>query len=108
MNGKKLALLCGFGMISLLMLAACFDDSDGVESTYSYHYDTTLPYDETVLNLDSMSSWLTDSASLESFYKNDSAFIETQDGKEILVFQSQRNCTKDAIKSVGVYALGKK
>lgn len=91
---------------SLLFLAACSDHSSEEEedSVNSYHYDTTLPYDESVLNLDSISSCLYDSTTLEAFFKNDSVFIESQDGKNSLIFQSYIYYSQNNIKSVGAYA----
>lgn len=89
----------------IFLLAACSDDSSSSSEILSYHYDTSYSYDETVMSLDSISNCLHDSLSLATFGSNDSAYVETEGEKNILVFQSFARSSRSNIKSVGAYAL---
>ncbi|MCF0222984.1 MAG: hypothetical protein HUK20_01825 [Fibrobacter sp.] len=93
-----LAVLAAFSFIYL----GCSKDTDMGES---FHYDTSLDYDETIMTLDSISDCL-NSIEMERHDRADTVFINNEAGRKKLTFPSRLDCSKDNIKSVGVYTSG--
>jgi len=98
-NSLILALFC-------LSFIACSEDSGESNMGYTYHYDTSISYDEKKLLLDSISDCIIDSAAIESVYNSDTIFIEEKDGVEIVAFPSQVHSYIANIKSIGVHSFG--
>jgi len=90
-------------MMIVFFIVACSMDGN---PELMYHYDTSLSYDESILTLDSVSNCINSQKETEIHSKTDSLFIERQDDKDIIVFPFQIYCSKENIKSVGVYAFG--
>lgn len=101
---KETKLLSLFSIV--LLLTACSNNANDSISGNSFHYDTTLTYDETILSLDSISKCINDSAALNEFFKNDSFFTVNQNNKKLLNFQSYLYTSKKDIKSVGANVNG--
>lgn len=95
----KISLL--FSMTLAMIISACSDSNDS-DAGLSYHYDTSLTYDETVLELDSISGCILDSAEIDRIYKLDTLYIENQK----FWFPSQVHSLQSNIKSIGVHAFG--
>lgn len=92
--------------IIALLHTACSSSSNESDSGLSFHYDTSLSYEESVLSIDSISKCIIDSTKIEYVYKLDSIFIEQNKEKEIIAFPSQIHSFKDNIKSIGIHPLG--
>lgn len=92
--------------ISAVLNIACSDNSSESETGLTYHYDTSIDYNEQTVLLDSISSCLNDSIRIESIYKFDTIFVERQQKKEMIAFPSQIHSSKDNIKSIGVHSFG--
>ncbi|WP_295053258.1 hypothetical protein [uncultured Fibrobacter sp.] len=89
-----------------LSFIACSEDSDESNMGYTYHYDTSISYDEKKILLDSISDCIIDSAAIESVYNSDTIFIEEKNGVEIVAFPSQVHSSIDNIKSIGTHLFG--
>jgi len=85
---------------------ACSEDSDESNMGYTYHYDTSISYDEKSLLLDSISDCIIDSTAIESVYNSDTIFIEKKNGVEVMAFPSQVHSYIANIKSIGVHSFG--
>lgn len=89
-----------------LSFIACSEDSDESNMGYTYHYDTSISYDEKKLSLDSISDCIIDSAAIESVYNSDTIFIEKKNAVEVMTFPSQVHSSIANIKSIGVHSFG--
>lgn len=88
-----------FFLSLIFSFIACSGES---ETILSYHYDTSISYNENLLLLDSISNCINDPFEMETFEKIDSIYI---DGNTISI-PYQIYCDKDNMKSVGVYIHG--
>ena len=95
---KFLALWCTFSFFHL----GCSENTDSGDS---FHFDTSLDYNENILTLDSISGCL-GSVEMERHDRADTVFVNNEAGKKTLTFPSRLECSKDNIKSVGVYTSG--
>lgn len=93
-------------VISTFSFIACTGEPNESDASFTYHYDTSISYDEKSLLLDSLSNCIIDSSKIESVYKFDSVFIEQQKDREFIVFPSQVHSSIDNIKSIGVHPFG--
>lgn len=93
-----------FSLIISLFVSSCSDDETDID--ISYHYDTSISYDEKKILLDSISDCIIDSAAIESVYNSDTIFIEEKNGVEIVAFPSQVHSSIDNIKSIGTHLFG--
>lgn len=104
---KKELFMKNFLIFLLLVFSfvACSDDSSESETILSYHYDTSISYNEKLLLLDSISNCLYDESIIESIYKYDTIFTKMKQGEKLLFF-SQVHSFKDNIKSIGTRSYG--
>lgn len=93
-----------FSLIISLFVSSCSDDETDID--ISYHYDTSISYDEKKLSLDSISDCIIDSAAIESVYNSDTIFIEKKNAVEVMTFPSQVHGSIANIKSIGVHSFG--
>ena len=76
-----------FSLLLVFSFVACSDDSSESETILSYHYDTSISYNENLLLLDSISTCLYDESVIESIYKYDTIFTKMKQGEKLLFFQ---------------------
>lgn len=88
--------------ISIFLFVACSKEAEG-SSEFTYHYNTSLDYDENLLSLDSISDCIEDPNELDYFEGKNSIDMKRQDGKETLVFPTQLYTSKEAIQSIGIH-----
>jgi len=101
MNSKFLFI---FSM-SIFLFVACSKEAEE-SSEFTYHYNTSLDYDNNLLYLDSISDCIVNPNELDYFEGKKSIDIQRQDGKEILVFPTQIYTSKQTIQSIGIHLSG--
>ena len=101
MNSKFLFI---FSM-SIFLFVACSKEAEE-SSEFTYHYNTSLDYDNNLLSLDSISDCIANPNELDYFEGKKSIDIQRQDGKEILVFPTQIYTSKQTIQSIGIHLSG--
>lgn len=101
MNSKFLFI---FSM-SIFLFVACSKEAEE-SSEFTYHYNTSLDYDNNLLSLDSISDCIVNPNELDYFEGKKSIDIQRQDGKEILVFPTQIYTSKQTIQSIGIHLSG--
>ena len=89
-----------FFLLCILNIVACTNDDSSIET--SYHYDTSLDYDEKLIVLDSISNCINDPNDMEIFIKTDSVFSNN----EHISIPYQIYCSKENFNSIGVYTHG--
>lgn len=92
-------------LIFVLSFVACSDDSSESYSGEIFHYDSSLNYDEQTLSLDSITNCIIDRAETEYHASIDTVFISSDGKKARFTFPSYLLCSKDNVKSIGVYAI---
>lgn len=101
MNSKFLSILS----VSLFLFVTCSKETEE-SSEFTYHYNTSLDYNENLLSLDSISDCIVDPNELDYFEGKKSIDMERQDGKEALVFPTQLYTSKETIRSIGIHLSG--
>ena len=101
MNSKFLFI---FSM-SIFLFVACSKEAEE-SSEFTYHYNTSLDYDNNLLSLDSISDCIANPNELDYFEGKKSIDIQRQGGKEILVFPTQIYTSKQTIQSIGIHLSG--
>lgn len=89
-----------FFCLCFLIVVACTNKESS--DVVSYHYDTNLNYDESLIILDSISNCINDSDDMGNFAKTDSIFRND----EHITVPYQIYCSKENFKSIGVYDRG--
>ena len=67
---------------------------------------SVIRYDEDFVTLDSISDCILDEQEIDKHYSSDTAFVEEKNGKNVIVFPSQRSYSKKYIKSIGAFVKG--
>ena len=82
-------------LFSAMFVCSCSDEASTNRSTENV-------YNETLLQLDSLSPCAMTEQEMDSIYNADSLFIVSENGKASFVFPSQISWSRDSIKSIGV------
>ena len=82
-------------LFSAIIVCSCSDEASTNRSTENV-------YNETLLQLDSLSPCANTEQDMDSIYNADSLFIVSKDGKTSFVFPAQLSWSRDSIKSIGV------
>ena len=95
----KSAIFFAATLFSVMATYSCSDDASTNRSTENV-------YNETLLQLDSLSPCANTEQDMDSIYNADSLFIVSENGKASFVFPSQISWSRDSIKSIGVESRG--
>ena len=101
MSKQKVFTISAIALFCTLILG-CSSESDSGEF---YHYDTSLDYNEQILSLDSITNCIIDSTETEYHSSIDTIFISSDGKKNSFTFPTYLLCSKNNIKSIGVYAI---
>ena len=82
-------------LFSAIIVCSCSDEASTNRSSETV-------YNETLLQLDSLSPCANTEQDMDSIYNADSLFIVSENGKASFVFPSQISWSRDSIKSIGV------
>lgn len=82
-------------LFSVMATYSCSGDA-------STNHSSEVAYNETLLQLDSLSPCANTEQDMDSIYNADSLFIVSENGKASFVFPSQISWSRDSIKSIGV------
>ena len=86
-------------LFSAIIVCSCSDDASTNRSAENV-------YNETLLQLDSLSPCAMTELEMDSIYNTDSLFIVSENGKVSFVFPAQLSWSQDSIKSIGVESRG--
>ena len=86
-------------LFSAMVVCSCSGD-------VSTNHSSENAYNETLLQLDSISPCAITEQEMDSMYNADSLFIVSENGKASFVFPSQISWSRDSIKSIGVESRG--
>ena len=95
----KSAIVFAATLFSVMATYSCSDEASTNRSAENV-------YNETLLQLDSLSPCANTEQDMDSIYNADSLFIVSKDGKTSFVFPAQISWSRDSIESIGVESRG--